>query len=80
MKDDNGWFKVKDRLPDMKPHSYYGEKSDSILLYTQVDNGCPYEIYIGYMVKGNIFYSDDFGKFKDGDVTHWQPLPHPPIK
>lgn len=80
MKDSNGWFRVKDRLPDLYPHEYYGMFSDHILLYGIYDGGNIPQIFIGYMVKGNIFYSNEYGRCEYGEVTHWQPLPHPPIK
>lgn len=76
-RDINGWISVEDRLPDMHPHDYYGELSNDILLYGIDDSGSNPHIFIGFMIEGNIFYSNEYGMCGHGNVTHWQP--HPPL-
>ena len=66
-KKNNGWISVDDRLPDMHPHDYYGELSDDILLYGIDDSGSNPRIFIGFMIKGNIFYSNEYGMCGHGN-------------
>lgn len=79
MKESN-WISVKNKLPDLYPHSYYGGRSDKLLIYGthNSNNILDASIFIGYMVKGNVFYSDEFGRCDQGIITHWQYLPLKP--
>lgn len=79
MKESN-WISVEDKLPDMNSHDYYRQLSDDILLYGIDDSGSTPHIFIGFMIEGDIFYSNEYGMCGHGNVTHWQPLPLPPIE
>ena len=81
-KENNGWFSVKNKLPELYPHQWYGEKSDALLLYGSYDCDASNisHIFIGFMIRGNIFYSDDYGECEIGYTTHWRYLPLPPTE
>lgn len=75
----NGWIKCSERLPELYHTVFSGIISKDVLLY-----GIPYNdgeeemhVFVGYMTEGNEFHTDDIGKCDV--VTHWQPLPKPPI-
>ncbi|UKH17981.1 DUF551 domain-containing protein [Actinobacillus pleuropneumoniae] len=71
-KENNGWISVKDKKPELD----CGTKSENLLLYGYKSGFEDYvEIFIGYMINGNRFYSDNG---ECGKVTHWQTLPKPP--
>lgn len=66
MSENNGWIKCADRLPN---------KCTQVLLY--VDDYKYPHITIGRLnTNGDVGHCDDF---LPDDVTHWQPLPQPPI-
>ena len=75
----NGWIKCSERLPELYHTVFSGIISKDVLLY-----GIPYNdgeeemrVFVGYMTEDNEFHTDDIGKCDV--VTHWQPLPQPPI-
>jgi len=75
------WISVKDRLP---------ENDDEVLIYVGIDIVQAY-LLNGYW-KGSVLVTDNMNDgyvlnrtiCKQGDhfdfVTHWMPLPNPPIK
>jgi len=60
------WISVKDRLP---------EQELSVLVYSPFVEDCVDKAYLYNDVWYDISQSDDIP-----NVTHWQPLPEPPIK
>lgn len=68
----SNWIKCSERLPEVMGEL---KMSHSILLYGQEDVFEPFCIFIGYMIEGNRFYSDN-GECEN--ITHWQPLPESP--
>lgn len=66
----NGWISVKDRLPTVEDCKY-GRYMECLLYFA--DTG---EVWAGefneYLLKGN--------NNADINVTHWQPLPAPPMQ
>jgi len=79
MSENNGWIKCSERLPELYHTVFSGIISKDVLLY-----GIPYNdgeeemrVFVGYMTEDNEFHTDDIGKCDV--VTHWQPLPKPPI-
>lgn len=66
MSENNGWIKCEDRLPS---------ECDTVLLYVN-DDEYPY-IVTGWLYTDREFY--DGQNCLSDYVTHWQPLPKPPI-
>lgn len=71
----SGWISVKDRLPPLIPNHPF-DRSANCLLYGEQDYGDEYGMFVGYAVRGSVFYGD---KGRCELVTHWQPLPQPPV-
>lgn len=69
------WIPVEERLPKALRH-YYGECSfsDDVLVYDGV------RVRVAYYCNTTTWWHD--GRDEDDiiDVTHWMPLPEPPIK
>ncbi|WP_081253590.1 DUF551 domain-containing protein [[Haemophilus] ducreyi] len=77
IKKNNNWVSVKDSLPEINPIYEFFEKTGDCLLYgLEEQDDIPHQ-FIGYMIRGNRFYSENGECYK---VTHWQRLPKPPIK
>lgn len=68
----SNWIKCSERLPEVMGEF---KMSHLILLYGQEYVFEPFCIFIGYMIEGNRFYSDN-GECEN--ITHWQPLPESP--
>lgn len=66
------WISVKDRLPLCS-----GRYLAFIPYYYHEGSG---EVVICYFDGTNTWYDNDCVKtFREGDVTHWMPLPEPPM-
>ncbi|WP_081251344.1 DUF551 domain-containing protein [[Haemophilus] ducreyi] len=69
----NGWIKCTDKLPTLRPT---GSSTWVLLWGLEEETDNEETMFQGFMFKGGIFYSES-GKCHQ--VTHWQPLPSPPV-
>lgn len=78
-KANNGWISVNDELPETFTGFDLLNKSKVVLCYGRQDKQDQPRILAAYML------GKDTGEFISMDgkchqITHWQPLPEPPIK
>ena len=74
-KENNGWISVDDRLPELNEDG----ESNSVLLYgKQTHDDWMMGTFIGYIMDYEKFYPNE-GHCECYEVTHWAPLPPPPI-
>src|SRR5690606_39837009 len=77
------WVSVKDRLPmAWEVGNWDGKRTDEVLIRKTGDRYTIGRLYTG-VLDGRVFTDWIEGKeewgIDSGEVTHWQPLPQPPI-
>ncbi len=75
MSENNGWIKCSDRLPKIFDHKGL-ERSDVVICFGKEEINDKKTYFFAYRVPGDRFYG--FNGVCE-QVTHWQPLPNPPI-
>lgn len=78
MKENNGWISIKERLPDMHSHDFFGKISDPILLYGRHPEYNDTRVFMGFKLNDYFCSNDIDHEFDRCKITHWQPLPLPP--
>ena len=75
--DNNRWIKCSDRLPTVNEDG----ESCSVLLYGMEtpDSYAPHQ-FIGYLMEGKFYCDAVYSPHQCYHVTHWQPLPPPPLE
>ena len=78
------WINVKDKLPPKSDH----KRTNTVLLWVDGLPKSPYLLGYGIMNDGVNYpytirewaYTDSTNDMMYGTVTHWMPLPKPPIE
>lgn len=69
------WISVEDRLPDLIPCSAGTAYSEAVIIWTSGRKAL-----IGVFDGDDFLCAADYWEAEDEEITHWMPLPEPPVE